>query len=165
MASLPLVAQHRINGYLRLCGMAVLLGGSKPSPAAARIHGMWLPANHPTSVKVCPRRSADHLGRSPDSLWSGSRSSPEATAGRLRSTSGVGWESRQFVDETADNEGSPWWRSRRRVAQVLDGTGAVMDVATIVVPVLNGGSPAILVTTGLLAFGLHSAARHVRRKR
>lgn len=77
----------------------------------------------------------------------------------------MGWENSQFVNEQPNPEGSPWWRSRRRVAHVLDGSGVVMDVAAVLAAGLNGGSPAIVMTTGLLAVGLHFAAKQARKKR
>nr|BFE50149.1 hypothetical protein GCM10017745_35760 [Saccharothrix mutabilis subsp. capreolus] len=68
------------------------------------------------------------------------------------------------MDEQKNVEGSSW-RCRARVARLLDGLGVAMDVTTIVVPVLADGSPAIAVTTtGLLALGLHSAAKRLRRR-
>ncbi|MEV8440770.1 hypothetical protein AB0425_25620 [Actinosynnema sp. NPDC051121] len=66
------------------------------------------------------------------------------------------------MDEQQDVEGSSW-RSDVCVARLLDGLGAGMDVTTIVVPVLTG-SPVIAAITGLLALGLHSAARWRRRR-
>nr|BFE50141.1 hypothetical protein GCM10017745_35680 [Saccharothrix mutabilis subsp. capreolus] len=67
------------------------------------------------------------------------------------------------MTDQQDPEGSSW-RSGKQVARLLDGLGLGMDVTTIVVPLLTGGSPVIAATTGLLALGLHSAARWRRRR-
>jgi hypothetical protein len=70
------------------------------------------------------------------------------------------------VDNPQDHEGPERKRwSRRRVVQVLDTSGVVMEVAAVVASAPDDGSPTIFVTAGLLAIGLHVAANRVRRTR
>ena len=69
------------------------------------------------------------------------------------------------MDHEDDTEGSPppWW-SRDRAAQACEHLALGLETASLMGPVLTGGSPMIYMTTGLLGLGFHFAARTLRKR-
>lgn len=76
-----------------------------------------------------------------------------------------GWQDDQPLDREDNTEGAPtpWW-SRERAAQACEHLAVGLETASLMGPVLTGGSPAIYMTTGLLGIGLHFAAGKLRKR-